>query len=103
MIKKLKMKVFWILMISISTIVLGVIILFAIVNYNSMISAATSMFDRFDDFSRMPNSEKIDKNVNDNEIGIDLSKIYTYMLDNGKIIDNIGGKDQEIEKKKDMD
>lgn len=98
MIKKLKMKVFWILMISISTIVLGVIILFAIVNYNSMISAATSMFDRFDDFSRMPNSEKIDKNVNDNEIGIDLSKIYTYMLDNGKIIDNIGGKDQEIEK-----
>ena len=98
MIKKLKMKVFWILMISISTIVLGVIILFAIVNYNSMISAATSMFDRFDDFSRMPNSEKIDKNVNDNEIGIDLSKIYTYMLDNGKIIDNIGGKNQEIEK-----
>ena len=89
MIKKLKMKVFWILMISISTIVLGVIILFAIVNYNSMISATTSMFDRFDDFSRMPNSEKIDKNVNDNEIGIDLSKIYTYMLDNGKIIDNI--------------
>lgn len=98
MIKKLEMKVFWILMISISTIVLGVIILFAIVNYNSMISATTSMFDRFDDFSRMPNSEKIDKNVNDNEIGIDLSKIYTYMLDNGKIIDNIGGKNQEIEK-----
>ena len=42
-------------MVSISTIVLGVIILFAILNYNNTINAATSMLDRFDNFFRMPN------------------------------------------------
>ena len=99
MIKKLESKVFWILMVSISTIVLGVIILFAILNYNNTINAATSMLDRFDDFSKMPNNEKIESNDNINEsiIGIDLSNTYTYMLENSRIIDNIGEKNETIE------
>lgn len=97
MIKKLESKVFWILMVSISTIVLGVIILFAILNYNNTINAATSMLDRFDNFFRMPNDERTQTNAGDNKMEIDLSETYTYMIENGKIIDSIGNKNEDIE------
>lgn len=97
MIKKLESKVFWILMVSISTIVLGVIILFAILNYNNTINAATSMLDRFDNFFRMPNDERTQTNAGDNKMEIDLSETYTYMIKNGKIIDSIGNKNEDIE------
>ncbi len=49
MIKKLKTKVFWILMLSISAVILGTIIIFAYSNYNNTINAATSMLDRFNE------------------------------------------------------
>lgn len=97
MIKKLESKVFWILMVSISTIVLGVIILFAILNYNNTINAATSMLDRFDNFFRMPNDERTQTNAGDNRMEIDLSETYTYMIENGKIVDSIGNKNEDIE------
>ena len=97
MIKKLESKVFWILMVSISTIVLGVIILFAILNYNNTINAATSVLDRFDNFFRMPNDERTQTNNDDNRMEIDLSETYTYMIENGKIVDSIGNKNEDIE------
>ena len=97
MIKKLESKVFWILMVSISTIILGVIILFAILNYNNTINAATSMLDRFDNFFRMPNDERTQTNAGDNRMEIDLSETYTYMIENGKIVDSIGNKNEDIE------
>lgn len=98
MIKKLESKVFWILMVSISTIVLGVIILFAMLNYNNTINAATSMLDRFDNFFRVPNDERTQTNNDDNRMEIDLSETYTYMIENGKIVDSIGNKNEDIEK-----
>lgn len=84
-------------MVSISTIVLGVIILFAILNYNNTINAATSMLDRFDNFFRMPNDERTQTNNDDNRMKIDLSETYTYMIENGKIVDSIGNKNEDIE------
>lgn len=98
MIKKLESKVFWILMVSISTIILGVIILFAILNYNNTINAATSMLDRFDNFFKMPNDERTQTNNDDNRMEIDLSETYTYMIENGKIVDSIGNKNEDIER-----
>ena len=92
MIKKLESKVFWILMVSISTIILGIIILFAILNYNNTINVATSMLDRFDNFFKMPNDERTQTNNDDNRMEIDLSETYTYMIENGKIVDSIGKK-----------
>jgi len=82
---------------SISTIVLGVIILFAILNYNNTINAATSMLDRFDNFFRMPNDERTQTNNDDNIMKIDLSETYTYRIENGKIVDSIGNKNEDIE------
>ncbi len=84
-------------MVSISTIVLGVIILFAILNYNNTINAATSMLDRFDNFFRMPNDERTQTNNDDNRMKIDLSETYTYVIENGKIVDSIGNKNEDIE------
>lgn len=97
MIKKLESKVFWILMVSISTIILGIIILFAILNYNNTINVATSMLDRFDNFFKMPNDERTQTNNDDNRMEIDLSETYTYMIENGKIVDSIGNKNEDIE------
>ncbi len=84
-------------MVSISTIVLGVIILFAILNYNNTINAVTSMLDRFDNFFRIPNDERTQTNNDDNRMKIDLSETYTYMIENGKIVDSIGNKNEDIE------
>ena len=89
MIKKLESKVFWILMVSISTIILGIIILFAILNYNNTINVATSMLDRFDNFFKMPNDERTQTNNDDNRMEIDLSETYTYMIENYRIYCNI--------------
>lgn len=97
MIKKLKTKVFWILMLSISAVILGTIIIFAYSNYNNTINAATSMLDRFNSFERAPNSnEQI--NINENKVAnIDLSNTYSYTVEQGKIIDNKGAKNSVIE------
>ena len=64
MIKKLKTKVFLILMISISTVVIGTITIFAIINYNNTFNIAYSTIERFSqlpqkyerDFENLPNN-----------------------------------------------
>ena len=47
MIKKLSKRIFFLIMISLSIVVLGIIILFAILNYRNTINTATIMMDRF--------------------------------------------------------
>ena len=46
MIKKLKQRIFWLIMVTLSIIILGMIILFSCLNYNHTISTTTSMMDR---------------------------------------------------------
>ena len=91
MIKKLKNKVFFIIMFSISIILFGTILIFAYLNYNNTITAATSMLDRFGDFQkgedRTNDREEINKEFNNQNFSIDLSNTYSYMIENGKIID----------------
>ena len=92
MIKKLKNKVFFIIMFSISIILFGTILIFAYLNYNNTITAATSMLDRFGDFQKgedRPNErEEINKEFNNQNFSIDLSNTYSYMIEDGKIIDS---------------
>lgn len=47
MIKKLNQRIFLLIMVSLSIIVLGTIILFAVLNYSNTINTATFMMDRF--------------------------------------------------------
>ena len=100
MIKKLKNKVFFIIMFSISIILFGTILIFAYLNYNNTITAATSMLDRFGDFQKGENRtnerEEINKEFNNQNFSIDLSNTYSYMIEDGKIIDSTE-KNEEIE------
>ena len=52
MINKLKKKVFLILNTSISVILIGVIIIFAYMNYKNTLNTATVMMDRFNEFDK---------------------------------------------------
>lgn len=47
MIKKLNQRIFLLIMVSLSIIILGTIILFAVLNYSNTINTATFMLDRF--------------------------------------------------------
>lgn len=50
MIKKLKSKIFFLIMISLSVLVIGIIVFFSILNYTNTIRTATMMMDRFSNF-----------------------------------------------------
>ena len=102
MINKLKSKVFFILMFSISFIVLGTILIFAYLNYNNTINAATSTLESFNDFSKMQGIDrepKIDEStdVSSSNQEIKEPNAYYFMIDNGRIIDDGGRKNKEIE------
>jgi len=74
MIKKLKTKVFFILMVSISTFVVGAITIFSIINYNNTFNIARSSIDRF---SQLPlKYEKNFENLDDNK------RLYTNDMPN---------------------
>lgn len=98
MIKELKTKVFWILMLSISVVVLGIILIFAYLNYSNTINAGTSMMDRFNNFEKIQTSNEERVQINQNNIAtIDLSNTYSYIIDQGKITDNMGEKNPTVE------
>ena len=66
MIKKLKSKIFFIIMASLSVVILGVIIAFSILNYKNTINTANFMMERFstnigekNDINEKPNEGKI--------------------------------------------
>lgn len=99
MIKQLKNKVFLIIMISVSIVLVGIILLFAYSNYSNTINSATALMDRFNDFSKAPktdNANEIGAHIGENRFSIDLSNTYAVMIEEGIIIDNTGEKDEKI-------
>ena len=66
MIEKLKKKIFYLVFISLSIIILGVIILFTILNYHNTIDTAVMMINRMTDigenreFNRPPEQETME-------------------------------------------
>lgn len=81
MIKKLSKSIFWLIMLSLSTVILGIIILFAFLNYNNAINTATSMMDRFvgGEAKRNPNERKTD---------INIDGLYYILIENSNIMQN---------------
>ena len=109
MISKLKKKIFWILMVSISTVLIGAIIIFAYINYRSSINAATSIMEKVNDFGKIQenivppeNEQKIDDESNKpprGEIKLDaqLDDTYYYIIEDGTIINKSESDSEEIE------
>ena len=109
MINKLKKKIFWILMISISTVLIGAIIIFAYINYRSSINAATSIMEKVNDFGKIqeniapPEDNQYLSDENNKpprgEIKLDaeLEDTYYYIIEDGEIINKSESDSEEIE------
>lgn len=89
MIKNLKSRIFLLVMISLSAIIVGSIMAFGVWNYRNTIDSATSMMDRFVgriDIKR--NNEERPSNINiDPEVEVD--GLYYILIENSKIINNL--------------
>ena len=107
MIEKLKKKVFLILVTSLSVILLGVITIFAYMNYQNTLNTATTMMDRFNDFDKkqMGNQEP-PTDPEDNEEKKEPPEMmpdsaidgnYYFSIEEGKIINSTGEKNAELE------
>lgn len=87
MIKKLRHRIFFIIMISLSIVIIGVIILFTFFNYTNTINTSTSMLDKFINFE--PRKVIAEREDTDNKMNFDinLEGIYTFKIENSKIIE----------------
>ena len=86
MIEKLKRKVSLIITLSISSILIGIILIFAILNYNNTIDVSVSTFDRFNDLSKIKNIPQEQMDMNEDSIKIEWENTYSFIIDNGKIV-----------------
>ncbi len=92
MIEKLRKKIFYLIFIFISIIVLGVIILFSILNYHNTINTAGMMINRmteigfFKEFDRPPEQENIQNRK-------DIEGIYHITVKDGNIDNNMPNND----------
>lgn len=97
MIKKLSQRIFFLIMISLGTIVLGIIMLFAFLNYRNTINTAGMMMDRFMDGEtrKNANGRPMDNNIIPD---IEIEGLYYFLIENSKIIENSDtSNDQTIE------
>lgn len=97
MIKKLSQRILFIIMISLSTVVLGIIILFAILNYRNTINTAGVMMDRFinGEMKKNINDRPEDETINPK---IDIDGLYYIQVEDSKVIENSDiSKDKTIE------
>ena len=97
MIKKLSQRIFFLIMISLGTIVLGIIMLFAFLNYRNTINTAGMMMDRFmnGETRKNVNGRPMDNNIIPD---IEIEGLYYFLIENSKIIENSDtSNDQTIE------
>ena len=87
MINKLKSKIFLIIMISLSILVISMITIFGILNYTNTLKSATFMMDRVSnfEFKRFPNDEKM---LFEKEDELKLEGVYSVEIRNLQIIEN---------------
>lgn len=78
MIKKLKQRIFWLMMVSLSIIILGMILLFAILNYNNTINTTNFMMERFigEEPKRSP----------EERTQTDIDGLYNFLIENNRIV-----------------
>ncbi|MGN1270066.1 MAG: sensor histidine kinase [Clostridia bacterium] len=90
MIKKLSQKIFFLIMVSLTIIIIGIIILFAVLNYTNTINSRVSMMNRFSqqgEIRKNPN-EKLpvqngEGNINSN---IEIEGLYNVVIEDSQVI-----------------
>ena len=84
MIKKLKQRIFLLIMLSLSIIMIGLIVLYAGLNYNNSINTTVSMMSRFVDREPKRNPNKIEEYKLKPEFNID--GLYRVIIQNSIIV-----------------
>ena len=94
MIDKLRKKIFWIIQISLSVIILGVILLFTVFSYRNTISSSTIFMDRIE--GRMDIKNNKPEEFNENRSNETIEGIYKLRIDNNKISSDFNNITDEI-------
>lgn len=99
MIKKLSQRIFLLIMVSLSTIILGVILLFAILNYTNTISSRVSMMDRFvgGQTLRKNIDEKPPEEANKENVEFIIEGVYNIVVQDSKVIQSSDTTQEKIE------
>ena len=100
MIKKLSQRIFLLIMISLSTIIIGIILLFAILNYTNTISSRTSIMDRISGGQIVRNNiePKPPEEIAKENLEFKLQGVYNIVVENSKVIQNLNNNlEKEIE------
>lgn len=97
MIRKLHQRIFWIIMVSLSIVILGTIILSTFLNYNNTINLATSMIDRF--IGGEPKKNPNDNIENKIKPEIAIEGVYDLLIEDSTIVKSSNAvNNKEIEK-----
>jgi signal transduction histidine kinase len=84
MIKKLSQKIFWIIMVSLSIVILGIIILLGFLNYTNTIKTSSLMLDRV--LNNEPKQPVIEIEEGSIDLDLNIEGVYTFRIENSKII-----------------
>lgn len=87
MIKKLSQNIFWLIMIALSTITLGIILLFTFLNYQNTINSRVSMIEKVSSMEtrKNPNGKQELKA----ESQVNIEGIYEIVIENSQIVQSI--------------
>ena len=96
MIEKLRKKIFWIIQISLSVIILGVIILFTTFNYRNTITSSTIFMDRLE--GRIGNKEDKLKEIPAEREERYIDGVYKIEINNNNVISKSNDISDEIKK-----
>lgn len=91
MIKKLKSKIFFLIMISLSVLTVGIIVIFTILNYSNTIKTTTIMMDRVSNFE-----EK--RRLENENMKPEIEGLYFVEVNNSKVISNSTINNSDLEK-----
>ena len=101
MINKLRKKIFWIIQISLTIIVLGIITLFIISSYKNIIVSSTMFMDRIEIKEDAKNEKNIEFSENKNFISpfsSDVEGVYKLQIKNNEIVRESDDATDEVKK-----
>ncbi len=87
MIEKLSKRIFLLIIVSLSVVIIGIIALFAFLNYDNTINATTGMFDRFVEGKPKRNSEAKEEEYR-LKPEFNIEGLYNILVENGNIVQN---------------
>ena len=89
MINKLRKKIFWIIQISLSIIILGVIIIFTTLNYKNTITSSTMFMDRIEEREEINNDipkEFNEPKDNEDPFTVNVEGVYKLEINNNSVV-----------------